>query len=372
MKQLYLTAVLLIAGGIALTGRGFSAQWSASRRPGASAPVSRGGPGTAVFTVTEEIVVRGEAAATERPFRCLPVSEIYRPRGRRTREADSASVPPAAEPAPGIEEEITVAETVETVIAAPPPAIEPPVIAAEPESAPPGAKASASYGAVPPYFIRNDGQLDGAVRYYVKGPRGTVYLTDTEVVFDFLQENPPEEKEEEKKGGAPDRPGDDREENRSFTRLVFRQQFVEPNPAVRLEGAGELPGKINYFVGSKENWRSNIPTVEEVFYRDLYPGIDVKCYFEGANIRHLYTVQPGADPARLVFRYVGADGLEIKPEGDLIVFTPFGGFVTRTPKAYQEIDGKRVEREAAFTLPDSETASITVGEYDRRYPLVIE
>ncbi|MFH1037795.1 MAG: hypothetical protein V1789_03885 [PVC group bacterium] len=367
-----------MVGVIALPASGLAAQWSASRRPGAAAPASRGGTGVAVFAVTGEIVVRGDAAATERPFRDRPASAIYRPRGRKTRMPASASVPPPAETAPRTEEEARVAETVETVIVAPPPAIEPPVIAAEPEpaasapAAPPPAPASASYGTVPPYFIRNDGQLDGAVRYYVKGPRGTVYLTDTEVVFDFLQKNPPDEEEEEKEGGGPVRPGDDREENRSFTRLVFRQQFRDPGPAARLEGARELPGKINYFIGSKENWRSNIPTLEEVFYRDLYPGIDVKCYFEGANLRQLYTVLPGADPSRLVFRYVGADDLEIKPEGDLIVLTPFGGFVTRAPKAYQEIDGGRVEREAGFRLLDGETVALEVGDYDKQYPLIIE
>ena len=382
MKRIYGTGLFLMVGVIVWSVSGHAAQWSAARRPGGSSPVTRQGTETVICTVTGETVIRGAAAAPQRPFLCRSASEIYRPRVARTQAPPPV---PAAETAPVTEEKILVIETEETAVSEPSPAAipslppaAPPMVKASPPptpstpSAPGQAKAAASYGKVPPYFIRNDGQLDPAVKYYVKGPRGTVYLTDTEIVFDFLQENPSEEQEGGGEENEPPRPGHDQEENRSFTRLVFRQQFVEPNPAVRLEEAKELPGKINYFIGSKENWRSNIPTMEEVVYHDLYQGIDMKCSFEGANIRQIYTVRPGVDPSRISYRYIGVDGLEIKPEGDLIVLTPFGGFVTRAPKAFQEIDGRRVEREAAFKLLDDDTVAIAVGDYDPQFTLVIE
>jgi len=274
-----------------------------------------------------------------------------------------------------------VADPPEAPVTVAPPVPEPgaPVVVApvsdspaisDPAPEPPAKQAASSYGKVPPYFIRNDGQLDQAVRYYVKGPRGTVYLTNTEVVFDFLQENPAEEGEEEEE--EPGRGGPEREEKKTFTRLVFRQQFKDSNPEVKVDGEKELPGKINYFVGGKENWHSNIPTVEEVIYHDLYPGINLNCFFEGANIRYRYTVKPGANPLSLVFQYVGIDGLEIKPSGDLIVLTPFGGFVTPAPTITQEVDGKEKAVEGEFNILDDTTVTYKIGPYDKQSPLIIK
>ncbi|MDP8235224.1 MAG: hypothetical protein P9M08_02465, partial [Candidatus Erginobacter occultus] len=312
------------------------------------------------------------------------VSSIRRPRRWRGTEKDAPApveitkvapakavpVKPAEEkkaPAPAAPEQ-TVAE------------VAPPIPAPAPisdtgdlpiESAPPAPKAASAYGKVPPYFIRNDGQLDPAVRYYVKGPRGTVYLTNTEVVFDFLQENPAEEGEEEGEE-EPGRAGPEREEQKTFTRLVFRQQFQDSNPEVKVDGKKELPGKINYFVGGQDNWHSNIPTVEEVVYHDLYFGINLNCFFEGANIRYRYTVKPGADPGQLVWQYVGIDGLEINPSGDLVVLTSFGGFITPAPRITQEIDGKEQKIEGRFIIENETTATYEIGPYDNRYQLTIE
>jgi len=74
----------------------------------------------------------------------------------------------------------------------------------------------------------------------------------------------------------------------------------------------------------------------------------------------------------LIFQYVGIDGLELKESGDLAVLTPFGGFVTRVPRFYQEIDGKRVDREGSFKLLDETTVTYDIGSYDKQYPLTIE
>lgn len=236
-----------------------------------------------------------------------------------------------------------------------PPASTP--IPAEPE--PPAAQ----YGRVPPHFIRNDGQLAEEVGYYLKGPRGTVYLTADEVVFDFLsgQAEPPDP-------SSP--PGE--EEETTVSRLVFRLRFSDPDPGAALEGEKELPGKINYFIGDRENWRTSIPTYREVVYRGLYPGIDLACRLEGANIRYRWTVSPGADPGRIKFSYSGVDGLEINPDGDLIVLTPFGGFRTPAPRLRQEIDGPPEEIDGAFVIRDDLSVTLKIAPHDRAFPLVID
>lgn len=398
-----------MAGSISIAGNCISGQWSAARRPKSS---SRGSAVTKSTTLTS---TGGEFARPTRSFLCRPISLIRRPRGGSGPKKTTSAVPERTKDTPGPAESIKQVE--ERVPPAPTSPLPPAAVVSKPASdtpaipdtgdisktpafprppvaavskpapdipaihdtgdipaapAPDTKETAASYGKVPPYFIRNDGQLDQTVRYYVKGPRGTVYLTNTEVVFDFLQENPSEEGEDEEEMEEPRRLDPEREEKKTFTRLVFRQQFKSPNPEVQVDGNKELLGKINYFVGGKSNWHSNIPTVEEVFYHDLYPGIDLNCFFEGANIRYHYTVNPGADPGLLIFQYVGIDGLEVKPSGDLIVLTPFGGFVTPAPKITQEMDGKEEEIEGGFIIQDDTTVTYEIGPYNKQYPLTIK
>ena len=47
-------------------------------------------------------------------------------------------------------------------------------------------KAVHSYGSIPLSFIRNTGQLNRMVHYYLKGERGTIYFTDKGIVYNLL------------------------------------------------------------------------------------------------------------------------------------------------------------------------------------------
>ena len=44
-----------------------------------------------------------------------------------------------------------------------------------------------AYGKLPLYFIKNKGQLDPKVRFYVKTSGQTLYFTDEGIVFDLLR-----------------------------------------------------------------------------------------------------------------------------------------------------------------------------------------
>lgn len=235
------------------------------------------------------------------------------------------------------------------------------------------AQAAASYGKVSPFFTENRGQVDQAVKYYVKGSRGTVYFTAAEVVYDFLREKetPAEETEEEQESRGPDR---DAEKKKEYDRLVFRAKFAGADPAVAVTGAKELPGKVNYFIGSQANWRPNIPTFEEISYQNLYPGIDVLYHFEGGNPRSRFTVRPGGDPQALRVAYEGqVTSLEIDPEGNLTILTDFGSFGEKAPRAYQETGGQITEVPAKFVLSQADqTVAYEISPYDASRPLVIE
>lgn len=340
----------LAAAALLLGGSGLAGVASTNRQHGGSA---EDGAAIAGRTVPgADLGTWNRLSGAEEP------SPARRPRRRPANELPPS--PPEAAPA-GIEPEPrpgsdgTGADEPGTPDPAGPEDVKPP---------PPAAAFPA--GRVPAHFIRNDGQLDEAVRFYMKGARGTVYLTAEEIVYDFFSarrsEHPPGD-------GAGEGAGEDEE---PVSRLVFRMRFLQASPGVLVEGRRELPGKINYFVGDRENWRTAIPTFEEVAYRDLYPGVDLVCGFRDGSLACRGTIAPGADPGPIALRYSGVEGLEIDPGGDLIVRTAFGGFRTPAPRIHQEIGGERISREGAFMLRDDFTAGFAIGSYDRESSLIVE
>ncbi|MEY2466341.1 MAG: hypothetical protein QOD03_862, partial [Verrucomicrobiota bacterium] len=54
-----------------------------------------------------------------------------------------------------------------------------------------------------------------------------------------------------------------RENNQTETRLV-RLQLVGANPEAKLAGLGSLPGKANYLIGERNEWRTSIPLFAKV------------------------------------------------------------------------------------------------------------
>lgn len=230
------------------------------------------------------------------------------------------------------------------------------------------APAPAQYGRVPPHFIRNEGQLDPEVLYYMKGSRGTVYLTAEEVVFDFVSGQPATPDRDLHTGGDP-RPATEPD---TVSRLVFRLRFRDTAPDASVEGEEELPGKINYFIGPRENWRTGIPTYRKVSYLGLYPGIDLSIRIREGGLAFRFIADPGSDPGRIALDYSGVEALEINSAGDLIVLTEFGGFRTPAPRLHQKIDGEPAKIDGAFVTLDDLSVALKLAPYDRDFPLIID
>jgi hypothetical protein len=56
--------------------------------------------------------------------------------------------------------------------------------------------------------------------------------------------------------------------------VKLHMQLLGANMASRVVGTGELPGKVNYFIGNDPaKWRTNVPTYAQVKYENVYPGV---------------------------------------------------------------------------------------------------
>ena len=209
------------------------------------------------------------------------------------------------------------------------------------------------YGKLPLMFIENQGQVDEAVKYYVKTSRQTVYFTEENIVFDLIRPD----------GAVADDTVD---------RLVFSLDFMGANRQHAIEGSAKDDAVVNYFIGNDpENWYANVPTYRELVYRDIYPNIDLRLYGNGGMLRYDFVVNPGATPEAIALAYNGIDSLAII-DGEIVIGTAFGDMVQSQPYIYQQIGDEVVEVEGGFRLGSDNTYGFHVAAYNNYYPLIID
>jgi len=254
------------------------------------------------------------------------------------------------------------------------------VVAANTRPAGDRAKASvpapvmAVYGKLPLSFVENQGQVDSPARFYTLGPGLQAGFSPGEITLGFPAGKKSRALQaarrpaERYKAGAPSPP--------QPYRLV-RLRPLNLSPAVRLTGADQVPGKFNHYKGSDPGrWRSGIPVYGAVFYRQAYPGVDLRFYGQGQSLEYDVIVHPGANPSQVRFRLEGIKGLALTPTGDLAVSLPGGGqFLQKKPLIYQEEAGGRAAREGTFKLYRKGRTceyGFEVAAYDRTRPLIID
>nr|WP_320161453.1 PKD domain-containing protein [uncultured Methanoregula sp.] len=200
-------------------------------------------------------------------------------------------------------------------------------------------------------FIPNTGQIaDRNISFTVRGSGSTLYFTPGEVIVDNV-----------KNSGL------------NGTAGPIRQSFPGANPHPTITGVDELPGKVNYLIGSDPSgWRSNISTYGSVIYHDLYPGIDLRYFGNEGYLKREFHIAPGADPGRIAFRYDGITGIIVDGDGSLNITTSHGMFRESPPFSYQEIVGRRVNVTVRYSVTGPDSARMVTGAYDPTYPLVID
>ncbi len=226
------------------------------------------------------------------------------------------------------------------------------------------------YGKLPLSFEANRGQTDARVQFLSRGRGYTLFLTATEVTLVFT--HPPV--------SGPSRPGGD-VDNRTEVAghppaepSVLRVRLAGADPSSQAEGLEELPGKINYLIGSDaEKWRTNIPHYARVRYRDVYPGVDVVYY--GTTRRELeydFVVAPGADHEAIALIFEGVERVEVDDGGDLRVGMGSDEIRFRQPLVYQEHSGTRRIIPAGYVLKGARQVGFEVAHYDVSQRLVID
>jgi hypothetical protein len=211
-------------------------------------------------------------------------------------------------------------------------------------------------------FIPNQGQHDARVRYAAEVPGGRLFLEQQGFSYALLAGLPGHHRQA---GSAPAGP---------LRGHALRVHFEDANEAPKLSSAEPTGAQRNYFRGKDpKRWARRVPSFRQVQYQELWPGIDLK-FYENAEQRLEYDfdLAPQADPARVVLRYEGAEGLAVDEEGRLRIATSVGTITELMPKAWQtDANGRRKAVSCRYVLT-KQRVSFRLGKYDHSRPLTID
>jgi hypothetical protein len=229
-------------------------------------------------------------------------------------------------------------------------------------------------------FIENRGQTDPSVKFYAKKGSTTVYLTDTAIVSDFIFLRQMTKKNKEIASSE--------EEAKTHQRQVVKMALKNSNPQPVITGKDKQETIYNYFIGNDPSkWRSEVPSYNEVYYKDVYAGIDLRFYTAGnGGLEYDFIVHPGADPTTIAMSVEGIKNINVSDTGELIMQTACGNISQKMPLIYQVIDGKNINVSGGFNIHrtpvDKDTQLIASGsnhiygfhisQYDKTKDLIID
>lgn len=149
---------------------------------------------------------------------------------------------------------------------------------------------------------------------------------------------------------------------------VVGMSFVGGRP---LKTVGWNPkGMLTDFMGYRKEARA-AKTFRTLDAANLYRGVSMHTYFDGASPRYDLIVAGKADPSVIKMRFRAADGLKVERNG-LTIQTSVGKIVQSKLAAYQTINGKQKPVAVAFRSIDKNTVGFKLGAYDHSRPLTID
>ncbi len=200
-------------------------------------------------------------------------------------------------------------------------------------------------------FTENRGQLGPAAgRFYIRGGRLSMAFGTGWVAYHLVD------------------PGGTAPRMEALVRATFPGcRDVEP------EGVGLLHQGTNFIIGDRpEGWVTDVGTYEQVWYRGVWEGVDLRYRFQEGALKYDIVLAPGADPATVRVRYEGFESMGLEGgTGALLIGTPAGTIRDSAPVALQGTDGGRPVP-CRFLIEGGDILGFHVGPYDPALPLVID
>lgn len=228
----------------------------------------------------------------------------------------------------------------------------------------------------PSYFIRNDGQWSDSILYRANAGGTAIWLTRGRAYYQIARPVARTDRFGTKPDSVPDPlrfPGREADRDKIET-IMISEHFVGSNPNSQKDGDDILEYKCNYFCGNAPSkWRSDVPTFRAVIQKKIYPGIDLKYYIDGQQMKYDFVVLPGADPSLIQVQYDGIESLSVDDIGDLMLEMPGRKWTERAPSMYQIDNGMRRPVAGRYRQIAGNSFGFAPNvRYDPQLPLIIE
>jgi hypothetical protein len=222
------------------------------------------------------------------------------------------------------------------------------------------------------FFIENKGQWPKEVRYLASIGGMNAWITNSGVVYDYYQITgnfchdqirnlPLNQKDEIAR------------ENTNIKGNVVKMILEGANINAESNPRGIQESYYNYFIGNNPTkWASYVKLCNEVLFEDVYPGIDIRYYFDKGLIRYDYIAKPGADISQINLKITGSEGYNINKRGELTLNTSLGDVEHGKLYAYQQLGNIQYEISCSFSKTIDGNVGITAGNYNPALALVID
>jgi hypothetical protein len=206
------------------------------------------------------------------------------------------------------------------------------------------------------YFIENKGQWPSEVKYLTRIGGMNAWITTKGVVYDHFKKT-----------------GNSGTAETGISGHVLAMNMEGANTDAEFTALQRQQGYYNYIRGKNPTIYSRfVAQYAEVVVNDIYPGIDIRYYFDNGFLRYDYVAEPGADLTLLRLKIYGAGGYKVNESGELTIGTSLGTIVHGRLYAYQEMSDKQNEVACAFSVESDGQIGFTTGKYNPALALVID
>ncbi len=143
--------------------------------------------------------------------------------------------------------------------------------------------------------------------------------------------------------------------------------WLGANENVKIEKGLAGQGYCNYYLDVCPSGILGVKSYDNVIYRELYPGIDLKWYVKNGNLEYDFIVSPNADLHEIKWRIDGYEKIFINGSGQLVIQTPLGEIRKDAPVAYQN----EIKLEVSWSL-ENNVVGIDINNYNTLLSLIID
>ncbi|KAA6433992.1 PKD domain-containing protein [Dyadobacter flavalbus] len=223
------------------------------------------------------------------------------------------------------------------------------------------------------HFIENRGQWEPEVLYRAEIPGGFLFLKNKSLVY-VLYDAARVSAMHGKKATDSQNIRNNAAAGHIIPAHGVEVAFQNASENISYKPERETRIHYNYFLGKEESkWAGNVKAFEEVTYKNVYTGIDLRIYMHQFKLKYEFIVQPNADPAQIKLKYNGAEHISLNETGQIVVKTSVGQFKEAEPYTFQTSNGKQTEVPSHFAVtPDKSIHFVLPKGYDKTKKLTID